>query len=62
VAAAIEKHANIADGFGVAGIGGQTSNAGAEAAVNVVLQARTGMIFCEIDKAGRDEETFVNEM
>src|SRR5208283_1727057 len=62
MAAAVEKHADIAQGFSVAGVGGKAGDAGSEAAVNVVLQARARMILGEIDKTGGNQKALVNEM
>ena len=43
VAAAIEEQADIVGGFGVAFVSGEPRDAGAEATMNVILQARTRM-------------------
>src|SRR5208282_1631679 len=62
MAAAVEKHADIAHGFSVAGVGGKAGDAGSEAAVNVILQAGAGMILREIDKTRGNKKALVNEV
>ena len=43
-------------------VGGEPLHARAQAAVDVVLQARLGMVAGEVDLAGRDQEMAVNEV
>jgi len=62
VAAAFEKEADVATCFGVAFVGGETGDAGSEAAMNVILQARARMAASKINGAAWDEEALVNEM
>src|SRR5260221_3538491 len=62
VAAAIEEQANIVGGFGVAFVSGEARDAGTEATVNVILQARARVGTSEIDGAGWNEKTFVDEV
>jgi len=62
VAAAIEEQAYVVGGFGVAFVGGEARDAGAEATVNVILQARARVGTSEIDGAGWNEKTFVDEV
>ena len=49
-------------GFGVAFVSGESGNAGAEAAMNVILQAGARMRSSEINGAGWNQETLVDEM
>ncbi len=62
VALAFEKKAGIAKGFGVALVGGEAFDARAEAALDVVLQARPRVIAGEVDIAGRHEKSLVDEV
>ena len=59
--AAFEKKLRIADGVFVGLGGGESLDAGAEAAVNVVLQAGAGMIAREIDLATGQQKAAMNE-
>ena len=51
VAASFEKHARITRGFGVALVGSEPGNARAKTALDVILQAGTRMMACEVDRA-----------
>src|SRR5205807_7277933 len=53
---------DIVGGFGVAFVGGESGDARAETAMNVILQARPRMGTSEIDRARWNEKTFVDEM
>lgn len=62
VSAAFKEEANVADSFGV-GVGGDEAvDAGAEAALDVVLQAGARMIATEVDFAAGYEEAAVDEI
>ena len=62
VGAAVEEHLDVADGLFV-GVGGdQAFDAGAQAALDVVLQAGAGVVAVEIDLARGDEEGAVDEV
>ena len=62
VAAAFEKQADIAGGFGVALVRGEPGDARTEAAMNVILQTGARMAAREIDSTARHKKPFVNEM
>ena len=60
-ALAVEKKADVADGFGVLLVGGEACDARAVAALNVVLEAGARVIAREIDVAAGDHEALVDE-
>ena len=53
---------NVADGLAVVFCGDEVFYAGAEAALDVVLQAGAGVVAVEIDLAGGDEEAAVDDV
>ena len=59
---AFKKKLRVADGVGVKLGGGEAFNAGAEAAVDVVLQAGAGMVAGEIDLATGNEKAAMDEL
>ena len=61
-APAFEEHAHIVRGFRVAFVSDQAGDAGAEAAVNVVLQAGARMRAGQVHGAGRDQKMFVDQV
>ena len=60
--AALKKELRVADGVGVELGRGEALNAGAEAAVNVVLQAGARMVAREIDLATGNEKAAMDEL
>ena len=62
VAAPFQEHADVARSLRIAVVRGKTSDARAETAVNVVLQARAGMSAGEVDGAGWNEKALVDEV
>ncbi len=62
VAAAFEQKFYVARGFGVAFIGDEAGDAGAEAAVNVILKTGTRMRARKVHSAGWHAEMFVDEV
>ena len=60
--AAVEEEPDVGDGGGVFKIRGEPGGAGAETAVDVVLQAGIGVELGEIDFAGGDFEVTVDEV
>ena len=62
VAAAFEKRARVARGFGVAFVGGESGDAGPQAAMNVVLQAGARMSAREVHGAGGHAKMLVDEV
>ena len=60
-ALAVEEEADVADGFGVGVICGEAGDAGAVAALDVVLQTGARMIAGEIDVAAGNHEALVDE-
>ncbi len=59
---AFKEKLRVADGVGVDLRRGEAFNAGAEAAVNVVLQAGAGMVAGEIDLATGNEKAAMDEL
>ncbi len=60
--AAFEKELGVLDGVGVELGGGESFDAGAEAAVNVVLEAGAGVVAGKIDLATGDEKAAMDEL
>jgi len=59
---AFEEELHVADGLLVIFLRDQAFDAGAEAALDVVLQAGARMIAVEVDLAGRDEEAAMDDV
>ena len=60
--AAFEEKLHVADGFGVSAFGGETGDAGAKAAPDVVLETGARVVAVEIDIAGRDQKVAMDEI
>jgi hypothetical protein len=60
--AAFQKQAHIAHRAGVGVVGGQPFHARSQAAMDVILQARLGMVARQIHLAGRHQKMAVNEV
>ena len=60
--AAFEEQFDVTYGGGIGFVGGEASDAGAKAAMDVELQTRMRVVAAEIDFAGRHFEMPVNEM
>ena len=59
---AVEEELDVADGLAVVVGGDEVFDAGAEAALDVVLQAGARVIAVEIDLAAGDEEAAVDDV
>ena len=57
-----QKQPNVVDGCSIRFIGRQSRRAWPQTAMNVILQARMGVLSVQIYLAGRDLEVTMNEM
>ena len=60
--AALQEQAHIAHRAGVCVIGGQPFHAGSQAAMDVILQTRLGVVAGQVHLAGRHQKMAVNEV
>jgi len=60
--AAFEEESRVVDGLGVGFAGGEVLDAGAEAAADVVLETRAGVVAGEIDLAAGQKEAAMDEV